>query len=153
LKYISDQFLCLIQFEKKNTTHESTMPWRRSIAKVTANRQSIAISDTSTVMTRKASKPSSCKWRIVERRSVGQGLSRTLEPAYVASDGKGSDEFPFGCVIAGLGCAAAADSVDFISVRHEMDEASGDDLAELLTDGSLTCFHNGDECTFKAPRW
>jgi hypothetical protein len=34
-----------------------------------------------------------------------------------------------------------------------MDEASGDGWAELLADGSLTCFHNGDESTFKARRW
>jgi hypothetical protein len=59
--------------------------------------------------------------QVADRRDggVGQGLSRTLEPAYVAFDGKGSDEFLFGCVIAGLGCDAAADSVDFIWSGHD----------------------------------
>jgi len=103
-------------------------------------------------VTRKA--PLSGKWRIVEMEVWDKGFLDMLEPAYIAFDGKGSGEFLFGCVIAGLDCDDASDSVDFTWSGHdEMDEASGDGWAELQADGSLTgeiCFHNGDESTFKA---
>lgn len=106
-------------------------------------------------MTRKA--PLSGKWRIVEMEVWDKGFLDMLEPAYIAFDGKGSGEFLFGCVIAGLDCDDASDSVDFTWSGHdEMDEASGDGWAELQADGSLTgelCFHNGDESTFKARPW
>jgi hypothetical protein len=97
------------------------------------------------------------KWRIVEMEVWDKSFLDMLEPAYIAFDGKGSGEFLFGCVTAGLDCDHAPDSVDFTWSGHdEMDEASGDGWAELQADRSLIgeiCFHNGDESTFKARPW
>jgi hypothetical protein len=52
------------------------------------------------------------KWRIVEMVWDKDFLDM-LEPTYIAFDGRGSGEFLFGCVIAGLDCVDASDSVDF----------------------------------------
>jgi hypothetical protein len=108
-------------------------------------------------VTRKVSKPLSGKWRIVGIEVRDKDFLDMLEPAYIAFDGKGSGEFLFGCVVAGLDCDDASDSVDFTWSGHdEMDEASGDGWAELQADGSLTgeiCFHNSDESAFKARPW
>jgi len=105
-------------------------------------------------VTRKVSKPLCGKWRIVEMEVWDKDFLDMLEPAYIAFDGKGSGEFLFGCVVAGLDCDDASDSADFTwSGQDEMDEASGDGGAELQADGSLRgriCFHNGDESSFKA---
>jgi hypothetical protein len=97
------------------------------------------------------------KWRIVETDLWGKDYLDMLEPAFIAFKDDGRGEFRFGCVTAGLDCHYSSAAADFTwQGADEMDEASGDGLALLEDDGSLTgeiSFHRGDEATFKAKKW
>jgi hypothetical protein len=80
-----------------------------------------------------------------------------LEPAFIEFEPDGRGQVRFGCVVGGLDCSYSAVAADFTWQGHdEMDETSGDGLALLQEDGSLSVefsFHNGDDATFKAKKW
>ncbi len=104
-----------------------------------------------------ASNPLLGKWRIVETDLWDADYLNMLEPAFIEFQDDGRGELRFGCVIGDLDCHYRSAAADFTwQGSDEMDEASGDGLALLEDDGSLSgeiSFHRGDEATFKAKKW
>lgn len=108
-------------------------------------------------MTRVKLNPLVGKWRIVQADLWDTEYLDMLEPAFIEFKRDGRGEVRFGCVVGGLDCSYSSGAADFTWQGHdEMNEASGDGLALLEDDGSLTVefsFHNGDEAYFKAKKW
>lgn len=104
-----------------------------------------------------AKHPLAGKWRITEMELWDADFLDLVQSAFISFDGKGSGEFAFGAVQAGLDCWFGSQSVDFTwEGFDEMDPVHGDGDAELQEDGTLTGeirYHRGDESTFKARRW
>jgi len=97
------------------------------------------------------------KWRIVKMPDYTSDYPDMVEPAYILFDGKGGDEFAFGCVTGAIHGTGDSDAVEFDwNGNYELDDASGDGSAELQPDGSLKgqiCFHGHDEADFTARPW
>ena len=97
------------------------------------------------------------KWRIVEADLWDTQYLDMLEPAFIEFRGDGRGEVRLGCVVRGLDCSYSSTAADFTWKGHdEWDEASGDGLALLEDNGSLTVefsFHDGDDANFKAKKW
>ena len=97
------------------------------------------------------------KWRITEADLWDKAYLDMLDPAFIEFKSNGRGEVRFGCVVGGLDCSYSPAAVDFTwQGNDEMDEASGDGIALLEDDGSLTVelsFDNGDDATLKAKKW
>lgn len=97
------------------------------------------------------------KWRIIEADLWDKEYLDMLDPAFIEFKSSGRGEVRFGCVVGRFDCSYSPAAVDFIWQGHdEMDEASGDGIALLEDDGSLTVefsFDNGDDATLKAKKW
>jgi hypothetical protein len=96
------------------------------------------------------------RWRIVEADLWDRAYLDLGGPASLVIGGDGHGEIAFGALEAGLHLGYSRSMVSFTWHGHdEMDEASGDGIAELLDDGSLEIEfsnHNGDEAILKAVR-
>ena len=97
------------------------------------------------------------KWRIVSMAMWDKEFLDTIEPAYIAFDGKDAGQFAFGCVTGSLTCSFTSEDADFTwEGNDEMEACSGEGWAELRPDGSIEgeiSFQNGDESTFIARSW
>jgi hypothetical protein len=108
-------------------------------------------------VTRAKANPFIGKWRIVTADLWDKEYLNMIEPAFIEFRRDGRGEIRFGCLVGGLDCSYSSTAVDFTWQGHdEMDKASGDGLALLQDDTSLTVelsFHNGDDANLKARRW
>lgn len=96
------------------------------------------------------------RWRIVEADLWGRDYLDLCGPASLTIGDHGQGEIAFGALQAGLDLAYSRSMVSFTWSGHdEVDEASGDGVAELLDDGTLEIefsYHDGDEAILKAVR-
>lgn len=96
------------------------------------------------------------RWRIVEADLWDHEYLDLCGPANSVTGGQGQGEIAFGALQAGLDLGYSRSMVSFTWSGHdEMDEATGDGVAELLDDGTLEIefsYHNGDEAILKAVR-